>query len=249
MNKSASEPHSGWFPYPSEFTIDGEPWSAQDIIDTLGPMLAAPRRARVDQVARARTFGIATVVDGLYDRGNISAVMRSAEGLGFGPLHIVETQAKFKKANRVTQGSDKWLDISLWEEPIACAQHLKGLGYQIVTTHLDSAIPIDEIDFTIPTALVLGNEKHGVSQEMLGYADHNAIIPMAGFAQSFNISVAAAISLYHIRLARDRAGMQSDLSETQKNIIQAEYYLRSLGSARAILAAHRKQANKIDGGA
>jgi len=61
--------------------------------------------------------------------------------------------------------------------------------------------------------------------------------------------VAAAISLYHIRLARDRAGMHSDLSEEQKRVIQAEYYLRSLGSARAILAAQRKHDNKNAGGA
>ncbi len=249
MKKLASEPHDGWFPYPSDFTIDGELWSAQQVLDTLGPMLAPARRARVDEVARGRSFGIATVVDGLYDRGNISAVMRSAEGLGFSPIHVIESQIRFKKANRVTQGSDKWLDISLWQEPGKCAQHLKGLGYQIVTTHLDAAVPIDEIDFTVPTALVLGNEKQGVSEEMLSYSDHNTIIPMAGFAQSFNISVAAAISLYHIRLARDRAGMHSDLSEEQKRVIQAEYYLRSLGSARAILAAQRKHDNKNAGGA
>ncbi|MEZ4458930.1 MAG: RNA methyltransferase [bacterium] len=236
-----------WFPFPHKIALDGHDWSAEEIVTALTPFLKDERRKRLDAVAAARTFGVATVVDGLYDRGNVSAVMRSAEGLGFAPFHVVETQARFKKANRVTQGSDKWLEITRWKDPALCAKHLKALGYQIVTTHLEAAKPIDAIDFTRPTALVLGNEKNGVSQQMLDHTDHNIIIPMSGFAQSFNISVAAAISLYHIRLNRDRAGMASDLTPEQLVALRAQYYLRSVGNARAILARLADDPNKVDG--
>ncbi len=56
------------------------------------------------------------VLEGVYDRGNISAVMRTAGGLGFGNFHVIETQEKFKEANRVTQGADKWVESQKVEE-------------------------------------------------------------------------------------------------------------------------------------
>lgn len=242
-------PHTtpGWFPFSSAVNVDDVEWTAQEIIDVLTPFLKDQRRKRLDEVARGRSFGIATVVDGLYDRGNVSAVMRSAEGLGFAPFHITETQARFKKANRVTQGSDKWLEITRWTDASECAQNLRQAGYQLVTTHLDAAVPIDNVDFTKPTAIVLGNEKMGVSEAMVELSDHNVVIPMSGFAQSFNISVAAAISLYHIRLCRDRAGMVSDLTEKQITALRAQYYLRSVGNARMILNRIAANPDKFDG--
>lgn len=247
MKNIAPEAPARWFTLPSAFEVAGVTWYPEEIIEILGPHISEGRRATVDAVADSRSFGVATVVDGLYDRGNTSAVMRTAEGLGFAPMHIVETQKRFKKANRVTQGSDKWLEISRWEESQPCAEDLKAKGYQIITTHLEAAVPLNQVDFTIPTAIVLGNEREGVSEAMLAHSDQNVIIPMSGFAQSFNISVAAAICLYHIRLARDRAGLATDLTYEQRRIVLAEYYLRSVGTAHKILSAHRVKRNKVDG--
>lgn len=247
MKNSAPEVASRWFTLPSEIEVAGATWQPEEIIEILGPHISGLRRATVDAVADGRSFGIATVVDGLYDRGNTSAVMRTAEGLGFAPFHLIETQKRFKKANRVTQGTDKWLEIERWDESRSCAERLKSQGYRIVTTHLEAAVPIHEVDFSVPTAIVLGNEREGVSEAMLEHADQNVIIPMSGFAQSFNISVAAAICLYHVRLARDRAGMATDLTVEQLRRVRAEYYLRSVGAAPTILAAYLTNRNKVDG--
>ncbi|MBY0452516.1 MAG: TrmH family RNA methyltransferase, partial [Bdellovibrionaceae bacterium] len=98
--------------------------------------------------------------------------------------------------------------------------------------------PIHEIDFTTPLALVLGNEKDGVSQEMLDAADERVIIPMPGFVQSFNISVAGALSLYQIYQDRlRRLGKVSDVTPEQIEILKAQYAMRTLDSAEEILAA------------
>ena len=85
-----------------------------------------------------------------------------------------------------------------------------------------------EIEFSKPTALVLGNEADGISKEMIELADETAIIPMHGFVQSFNISVAGAISFYHIMRERERTlGKSGDLTDAEKLVLRAEFSLRS----------------------
>ena len=86
-----------------------------------------------------------------------------------------------------------------------------------------------DVDWTKPTAIVFGNEKDGVSQEMLDAADQAVIIPMSGFAQSFNVSVAAAITLHEARESRLRTqGFHASLSEQQQQVLTAVMMLRHL---------------------
>ena len=83
------------------------------------------------------------------------------------------------------------------------------------------------VDWTKPTALVLGNEVNGVGEELLREADATVCIPMAGFVQSFNISVAAAIILHEAREARLRAqGFHESLTPDQQETLVAVFLLR-----------------------
>ena len=208
----------------------------QSVIDIVGPLLTKERLEKIDKIVPYRNFETAVVLDGIYDRGNISAVMRTAEGLGFTNFHVIETQEKFKKANRVTKGADKWVEVQKWQTPTEAINKLKKDGYKIVVTTLEGSKPIEEVDFSGKTALVLGNEKEGVSQEMLDAADERIIIPMVGFVQSFNISVAGALSLYHIKRDRiQRTGKNEDVTKEQQDILKAYYYLRTQESAEDIL--------------
>lgn len=217
------------FPHAEKFHVAGHDFSAQEILDLLQPYLTEERQERIRLAVETRTCSVVPVLENIYDRGNVSAVLRSAEALGYQCAHIIEPGEKFKNSNRVSQGADKWLDVSRWRSTAECVSELQKLGYQIVATHLDArARPIAEIDFLKPTALVLGNEKDGISPEMIAAADQTVIIPMQGFVQSFNISVAAAIALYHIYLVRIQSrGGQGDLDEVQKQILRAEFSLRS----------------------
>lgn len=209
--------------------FEGQILDPKTVIEKLAPLLTDNRRVRIQSVLKNRTYNIIPVLDGIYDRGNTSAVIRSAESFGLQKMHLIETQEKFKAAKSVSNGADKWLDITKWKHPIPCVKYLKDNNYQIVSTHLESSVPISHIDFTKPTAIVFGNEKDGVSQEMLEMSDARIIIPMQGFSQSFNISVAAAISFYHIWSERIRKlGQHGDLSDQQKSIVEAKYYLNSV---------------------
>lgn len=224
-------------PSPSLPHRDGRPLSPDAVVEILTPHLTDRRRERIEAVLAARTYTVATVVEGLANTGNVNAVMRTAEGLGYQGFHIITQDIKYKRSARTTQGADKWLDVRHWETPAACAASLKGEGYTLVVTHLDdTAVPIHTLDFTRKTALVFGNEREGASESLLAEADVRCILPMTGFVQSFNISVAAAIALYHAYQDRlTRQGYHGDLSDREKAILRATFYLRGMKHGLDIL--------------
>ena len=83
----------------------------------------------------------------------------------------------------MTSGADKWLDVTRWKSTVACTRRTEAAKVtKILATHLDAnAKPIGEMDFTRPTAIVYGNEKDGISPEMIAEADQTIIIPMKRF--------------------------------------------------------------------
>lgn len=198
--------------------------------------VTAARKERIDRVLEGRTGEVAVVLEGIYDRGNISAVMRTAEAFGFVNFHVIETQERFKEANRVTQGADKWVEVQRWKSTREAAQSLKQKGFKICVTSLEASRPLQEIDFSVPVAFVLGNEKDGVSPEMKDLADEKVIIPMTGFVQSFNISVAGALGLFHIYQERRKIfGESGRLSPEDNEYLRAEYFLRTLDSGKGVI--------------
>ncbi len=220
---------------PIEFTI-GKKAPADFILQHIFPLLTPERQKKILQVTRERCFDVTVVLENIYDRGNSSAVMRTGEGLGFANFHVIETFDKFKEANRVTQGADKWVEVKKWKSTAEAIQHFKKNKIRICVTSLEAAKPIHDVDFSSPIALVLGNEKSGISKEILDAADERVIIPMPGFVQSFNISVAGALCLYQIFQSRlAKLGRNADVSEEQIQILNAHYALRTLDSAADIL--------------
>ena len=96
------------FPYGPELEVNAHlKVNYQVVLEKIGPLLTEDRVKKIEKVVAQRNFDTAVVLESIYDRGNISAVMRSAEGLGFGNFHVIETQEKFKESARVTQRSEE----------------------------------------------------------------------------------------------------------------------------------------------
>lgn len=222
--------------------LGGVDYPIEEIIQVFSPMLTDERRARMNQVIERRSWNLVPVFENPYDLGNISAVMRSCEAFGFLQFDLViPPGSRFKAANRVARGADKWLDVHIHRSPKECVQKLKDNGFKVYATHLEAAQPLAEIDMSGPTAIVLGNEKEGVSREMLDLVDGQVIIPMQGFTQSFNISVAAALVFYEAR----RQKKVGDLSDKQKTQVFANYLLRSFDNPERILKLMRQSRSKM----
>lgn len=101
---------------------------------------------------------------------------------------------------------------------------------QVVVTHLTKgSVSISDVDWTKPTAFILGNEKHGVSDEAVTAADACVVIPMTGFVESFNVSVAAALIMWEASQQRIRKlGAHGDLTAKQQEILRAAMVMRSV---------------------
>ena len=215
-----------------QINVAGRIISAEEIIAKLGAHMTDERKIRIDKVIEQRTFHVATVAEHLYDIGNISAVMRSAESFGFLPFHIIERPgAKYKMSDRISRGSEKWLDIHRHTSTEECLSELRGSGYKIYATDLTADATIDEIDFSEKSAVVFGNEHDGITEAARAHVDKCFILPMRGFAQSFNISVAAALTFQIIHRQRSTHGSCGDLSLEEKMSLRAQYYLRTLTAA------------------
>lgn len=213
--------------------------SADRLIESLSRFLTPERWAKLNAVVSHRSSQVVPILENIYDRGNVSAVMRSCEAMGFYDFRIVERPGeKFKAANRVTAGTEKWLKISQYQSVGPCIADLKTKGYQVFATHLTAkSCSIEDVDFTQPTAFILGNEKEGVSDEALAACDGSFVIPMQGFAQSFNISVAGALCFYHAHLYRKaRMGDAAYAGPEERANVMANYLLRSVAEAESILS-------------
>lgn len=211
--------------WPQKIQLAEHEYVPQLIIDTFSKLITEERLQKLSQVATQRSQSFVVVLESIYDRGNISAVMRSAEAFGFIDVHIIEGCDKFKESARVTQGADKWLNIYKWKNTSEALGFLKKQGVKIYATHLSQdALEVKDLNPlpVSPIALVFGNEKDGVSAEALSLCDGNVLIPMHGFTQSFNISVAAALCLQE---AHKKA---SFVTPEVAQGLKANYILKSL---------------------
>jgi len=218
----------------------GAPWTSQGIVDALAEYVTDDRKAKIASVVAGRTRHLTVVVEGLVNTGNVSAVMRTAEALGLLDFHVIDYPgATYKVSERTSIGAEQWLDVRTWHGLNPGIDWLRDHGYRVVATHLDdTAVPLEQIDFSAPTALVFGNEMEGITPAMAQAADQRAYLPMSGFAQSFNISVAAAMALHHAV----NAGPRVPLMEEERVGLTADYYLRSVRRPDLILARLAEEA-------
>jgi tRNA (guanosine-2'-O-)-methyltransferase len=228
------------------FVVDDQRLAPERIIEVLAPFMTERRRRRIRTVVAQRTRTVVPVVEGLVNTGNVSAVMRSTEALGCQDLHVVKGHnERYKHSKRTAQGAQHWLDVWRWDDPAACVNHLHDRGYAVYAMELtDDAQPIDALDFTQRTALVFGNEEGGVSDAVRAVADGTCIIPLDGFTESFNVSVAAALGLYHARQDRlRRQGVHADLSDDAQTRLVARFFRRSVSNATEILRRRLREAD------
>jgi len=188
-------------------------------------LLTERRIARIDAVVAARVHGVTVVLEAVHDPHNLAAVLRTAEGLGLTEVHAIAASGGFRPNSAVTQGSDKWIDLHLHRDPEACADALDAAGFVLVGSELsERARPIHALPFDRRVALVFGNEHAGLSRAMAARCADSFHIPMAGFSQSFNVSVAVGIALSQAMEWRRQRDLGGDLSADEQAALRAHFY-------------------------
>ncbi len=204
--------------------------------------LTPERQARIDRVVAGRTRTLTVVIEALSDPQNVNAVLRTAEAFGLQEVHVVEGPMKaYDRNKKISQNADKWLDVVRWRTTAECLAHLKGRGFGVYATHLgEGSRDLAALSFAGPVALVFGNEHRGVSDEALAAANLHYAIPMRGFSQSLNVSVAAAVSLFRAVERREaERGRHGDLSAEEAEALRQRFYTKSVKQRTRIAKAER----------
>jgi RNA methyltransferase, TrmH family len=144
------------------------------------------------------------VLDGVQDPGNAASIVRTAEAAGAAGVWATTRSASLfsPKALRGAMGSSLRLPVLEKQTVEQTAQSLAGAGYRLVgasSAKDPSAKDYTAIDWTQPTAIVLGQEGQGLSDEWSSLLQERIAIPMESPVESLNVAAAAAVLLYEAR--------------------------------------------------
>lgn len=167
------------------------------------------RIERLRHVLERRQDDLTVVLENVHDPHNLSAVLRTCDAVGVGTVHLLYTREEFPAPGHSSSaGVAKWIDFVRHESVNEAVDVLKESGFRILATTLgEQSTGLFEVNLVQPVAIVFGNEHRGVSDEMIAACDERLRIPMVGFVESLNISVACAVTMYEAM--RQRLSMGS----------------------------------------
>lgn len=195
------------------------------------------RFQKLKMILQQRQLDLTVLMDNVHKPHNLSAIVRTCDAVGVHTLHAVTREQYADTLKNVTQGTGKWVTVQNHESLSAAITTLKDNKMQVLAAHLsDSATDFRDIDYTRPTAIMLGTELFGVSEQGLELADQHIIIPMLGMIDSLNVSVAAALILFEAQRQRLQAGMYN-----KQQLANDEYRQTLFEWSHPKLAAFYKQ--------
>jgi len=177
------------------------------------------RLAKYKATLARRQLDLTIITDQVNKAQNVAALIRTCDAVGVHNAHLVTPVEGFKEHKRTARGSQQWVNVVAHDNIESALKETKQQGMQLVSAHFsDDAVDYRTLDYTVPTALILGAEMHGVSPAAVAASDHQVVIPMLGMVHSFNVSVAAAIILLEAQRQRDLQG-----SYNRPQLIGLEY--------------------------
>ncbi len=196
------------------------------------------QKKRLDKfhaVVNRRQPDLTVVLENVTDLHNIGAVIRTADSVGIGEVYILNTdahlQTKFVKVGkRTSMGSGKWVNVIYYTDAEACFEALRSKYSKVLGAMLGEGVSdFHHLDLTEPMALFFGNEHRGISSVVQPLLDGRFMIPQMGMAESLNISVACAVTLYEALRQRNEKGFYDEpyrLSEAERAALFDVYYER-----------------------
>lgn len=191
-------------------------------------------------VLARRQPDLTVLMDRVNKSHNFSAILRNCDAAGVLGVHVVPPEEGLDLHRGTSAGTMKWVEVMRHRDIESALTHVKGAGFHLVAAHPSpNAVDFRELDFTRPTALVMGAELHGVSDQALEAAETHVVVPMVGMVHSLNVSVATALLLYEAMRQREAAGMYDEL-----RLDDATFRSRLFEWAYPIVARRRREAGR-----
>lgn len=224
--------------------------SDPEFIEFLSQFVTDHKLALFDRIVRERTRHLTVVLEDLYQPQNASACLRSCDCFGIQDVHVIENRHEFRVNRDVALGGAQWLTLHRYNEgdenTRACIERLKRRGYRILATSPNRpGTRLEDVDVEPKTALVFGAELEGLSHVALEQADGVLMIPMHGFTESYNISVALALCLYELTRKLRTSSVDWRLTEREREEVRAAWIRQVIGEKLPYLE-RRFQQERLD---
>jgi len=166
------------------------------------------RLATIKNSLKKRQTGLTVVMENVRKPHNLAAVARTLEAVGGLEIHAISKLSSIRLTQMSAGGIKKWIKVKKHSSTVEGLNNLKQQGFQIIATCLaENTKDYRDVDYTLPTAILVGEELEGISEQAIQSADEKISIPMAGMVQSLNVSVASALVLYEAYHQRMAAGL------------------------------------------
>ncbi|WP_154224604.1 tRNA (guanosine(18)-2'-O)-methyltransferase TrmH [Marinicella rhabdoformis] len=166
------------------------------------------RFKNLQQVLSQRQMDLTVLMDGVHKPHNFNAIIRTCDAIGVFEAHLVPVEGGYKPFSITAKGAQKYVYTHKHETVEKGIEHLKSEGKQVLAAHWsEKAVDFRTIDYTKPTAIVMGSELRGLSKKAADAVDQHVTIPMMGMVESLNVSVACAVILHQAQEQRLKAGL------------------------------------------
>ncbi|HVA76077.1 MAG TPA: RNA methyltransferase [Acidimicrobiales bacterium] len=164
-----------------------------------GVLALAARQPLPDPETVLAGVTTAVVVEGINDHENLGAIFRNAAALGGGAVLLDPTSCDplYRRSVRVSLGNVLRVPFTRLEPWPGSLGLLTSVGFSVVALDPHAQVTIDAVNIEPPTALLVGSEGSGLTDEARKLATHTARIPMAAGVDSLNVATALAIALHH----------------------------------------------------
>jgi 23S rRNA (guanosine2251-2'-O)-methyltransferase len=176
------------------------PHNHQGVVANISPITFPEMESLIPEIMEKAKMPLFLLLDDITDVRNLGAIVRTAECCGANAI-ILPKQG----GAAINEETVKTSAGAIFNMPICKTDHLKDALFflqsydvQIVAATEKTETLVYDVDFSKPTAVIMGSEGKGVSPSLLKLANHKAKLPLMGKISSLNVSVACGAFLYEV---------------------------------------------------
>lgn len=205
------------------------------LIQYLSEFITPERLTLFNKILSLRTNYLTVVLEDIYQTQNASAVVRTAECFGIQNIHVIENTHVFQFNKDVVRGASNWVTVNRYNQTAMntpeTLQKLRQEGYRIVVaTPHEHDVDLEDFDLEKgKAAIVFGCERPGLTEWAKKEADEFMKIPMVGFTESLNVSVAVSVVLHHLtHQLRNNPSIDWQVADNEKQKIMLDWLRTSI---------------------
>lgn len=170
----------------------------QGVIAFVSPIRYVPLHNVLTQVYEEGKTPLFLLLDRVTDVRNFGAIARTAECAGVNSIIVPQKGGAQINADamKTSSGALNYLPVSREAILTEALRYMSESGLQIVACTEKADTELYDVDFSIPTVIVMGSEEDGISEDLLRMATSRVRIPLLGHVESLNVSAAASVILY-----------------------------------------------------